>query len=216
MNIYTIKILLYILPLLLLSCSDNPASSLNHWQRICCRDDGLNQRVPLYRAQIPVYWEVKEPQPQESIADTTKPLCELFIRESSATIRIVVHSFPPMEGDKKIPPIAQINRWKGQFDEIDPTHMRLLAYSHGGFSGLCFSAQGVIKGTPMTILGWSMQLASEYDRQMSWDESFISNQKRADYTIKAVGPVSMMNKYKKEIERFAHSFELIDELPFPL
>ena len=38
-------------------------------------------------------------------------------------------------------------------------------------------------------------------------------QKRADYTIKAVGLPALINQYRQEIIQFADSFELKDELP---
>ncbi len=57
-----------------------------------------------------------------------------------------------------------------------------------------------------------MQLAPAYERQLSLARQPHDNLKRADYTIKSVGPPDLMHKHRADILAFAQSFEMIDEL----
>lgn len=194
---------------LFFSC-ENPSSEKfllpYSWQIITSRDEeNPSERKPLYRAKVPTYWIRQDPLPTTSIADTTKPLCEFYIEEEGQHIHLTIHNFP----EQRIPPMAQINRWLQQFEERKPTHTSISALSHGGFAGLLLEAEGIFKAKPAKVLGWSMQLASEFYQQLE------KTQKKADYTIKAVGPPDLVNQHRESIGVFADSFELIDELPSP-
>lgn len=171
---------------------------------IPARDDGQSLDRPLiYRALAPQNWIRLELDPASSIADSTKANCEFQIEEGEEKIRITCHTFPILEG-KRIPPQAQIARWKRQLENLDQLSVHVTPNSHGGFSGLFFEGEG----NQVKVLGWSMQLGEVYLRQLG-----LEKEKRADYTIKAVGPPSMIEKHRHEIIQFANSFELIDELP---
>jgi hypothetical protein len=191
-----------------------PASN---WQLIAGRDEGQAAERPLlYRACVPSNWIRQDPSTSASIADTTKSICEFYIQEEGQNIRLTIHTFPIIQGHMRIPPQAQIARWKKQFEELDPLASHILPESHGGFSGLYFEGQGILQGSPTKVMGWSMQLASGYERQLSQGQQPLDRLKRADYTIKASGPPVLMDTHRAAIMAFARSFELIDELPSPL
>lgn len=175
------------------------------WQIIAGRENGSFERLPLYRAQVPKHW--KRVDPTGSIIDTKKPLCEWELEKNGETIRIAVHNFPTDTIETRIPPQAQVMRWKGQFEELEPASVLSETFTHGGFVGLFFEGTGVLKGKPQTVIGWAMQLAALYYPKVE------DRQVRADYTIKGVGDPEMIAMYRKEIVAFARSFELINELP---
>lgn len=183
---------------------------------ISARDDGQSlDRPHIYRAIVPANWECRPLLALESIADTTKPNCEFFIRENGQTIRITIHTFPASDIDKRIPPQAQITRWKKQIAQMDPLSASVTPISYGGFGGLRFEGEGLVNDIPTKIMGWSMQLAPIYLRQLGLERQPHDRLKQADFTIKAVGPPFMMKQHRSAIEIFAESFELIDELPGP-
>lgn len=185
-----------------------PEIASSYWQTINSRDDGdPSSRYPLYRAKIPLNWKRIDPLSDESIVDTTKSLCEFLFEEGK--IRITIHNFPIEPDQPRIPPIAQINRWRSQFESIDPAFTNLIAQSYGGFIGYFLDCEGLFKNEETRLLGWAMQLAPEYDQQIGHS---ISKEKRADYTIKVLGMPKMISRYREEIINFANSFELIEEL----
>lgn len=200
----------------LTSCTPaQPPMTLNQ-QCFKGRDNGQSRERPLlYRALVPSHWIRQDPLEIESIADTTKAICEFYIHEGHESIRLTIHTFPITQDNMRIPPQAQITRWKRQFEELDPIATHTLPDAHGGFSGLFFEGQGILQGNATTVLGWSMQLASIYERQLSQGKNPLDLHKRADYTIKASAPPHLMTQHRSEIVAFAHSFELIDELPAP-
>ena len=202
----------------LTSCHQpTPPLPSSNWQLIAGRDEGqANERPVLYRALVPFNWVRKDPPVTESIADTTKSICEFYIQDEGQTIRLTLHSFPIMQSNQRIPPPAQIARWKRQFEELDLLATHVLPDSHGGFSGLYFEGQGILQGQPTKVMGWSMQLASSYERKLSHERDPHDRCKRADYTIKASGPPALMDQHRAALLAFARSFELIDELPSPL
>lgn len=193
----------------------NPAPSSSNWQLITGRDNGNPaSRTPLYQVKVPSHWIRQDPLITESIQDTKKATCEFYIKQGEEQIRITIHQFPIINEKTRIPAQAQIQRWKQQFTFLDPTLTNLTPSSHGGFVGLCLEAEGVMENKPVKVLAWSMHLAPRYVRQLE----FLSpdmQQKRADYTIKAVGLPALINQYRQEIIQFADSFELKDELPCP-
>ena len=187
------------------------------WQSFTGRDNGLSLNRPLlYRACVPAQWIRHDPPLTESIADTMRAICEFYIHDRDQSIRITLHTFPILQETMRIPPHAQIQRWKGQFEELDVLTVNTLPEAQGGFSGLFFEGEGKMQGKEMYVMGWSMQLAPLYERQLAQGKHPLDQSKRADYTIKASGPPSLMRQYRADILSFAHSFELIDELPTSL
>lgn len=202
----------------LTSCSDQSNESVNHvWQTMAARNNTHSQFRPLiYHAVVPPKWIRIDPDSTISILDTTQAICEYWIHEQDDKIRITIHTFPIHESIPRIPPIAQINRWKTQFDQLDSLDILITPQSHGGFTGLYFEATGIYQNMPNTMMGWSMQLATEFERKLSLHRSPLDSYKLADFTIKVVGTPSMIERYKPDITQFAKSFELMDELPLPL
>ncbi|CUI16415.1 conserved hypothetical protein [Candidatus Protochlamydia naegleriophila] len=203
----------------LFGCSDGSKQSTEQsWQNINAREEAANEpRSPLYRALAPISWICHTPSPSDSLLDTTKSVCEFFIQDGTEKLRLTIHTFPVNEVQPRIPPLAQITRWKTQFEELDPLTIQVIPQSQGGFVGLLLEAEGLYQGQLQKMLGWSMQLAPEYDRQLQNKSDLLKNRlRRADYTIKIVGPTLLINKHRKALLHFANSFELIDELPTPL
>lgn len=197
---------LTIFSLILTSCTSNESSPLStastRWIEINDRN-----HQPLYRAKVPLGWNRQSPLSTDSLSDTTKAIEEFTTAEGN--LRIVIHNFPSDMLEDRIPPQAQINRWKQQFSFLNVEDVVVAPQARGGFSGLFFSASGVREGRPYSILAWSMQLAPEHYRQL------CCRQMRADYTIKAMGSPILIDKHREEIEAFASSFELIQEIPTP-
>lgn len=193
--------------LLLISGCQNSSTERGIWIDIPERSP---QQEMIYRVNMPTTWEKKSFNRDESLEDTKKPNAEFFIREGRSFIRITIHTFPFQGLETRIPPQAQIARWKQQLEPIDPLSYSSSSCSHGGFSGLFFEGEGTHENQRVKVIGWSMQLAPLFLPHLP--EGLT---KRADYTIKASGPPSLIDKYRKEIIHFGNSFELIDELPSP-
>lgn len=170
------------------------------------RDKGDGLLQPLYRSSVPISWVRQDPI--GSITDTTEANCTFFILEGEEKVKITFHTFPIENDEIRIPPEAQIARWKRQLEKGDPLQLILQPVSQGGFSGLFFEGEGEMKGKQTKVLGWSMKLADEYLRKLKIDSPM-----RADFTIKAVGTPLMIDKHRTAIIHFASHFELIDELP---
>ena len=170
-----------------------------------------SDRHPLYRIKGPASWIHIIPPESESLIDTTKALTEFLIQDDGSTIRITIHNFPSEKIESRIPPIAQIARWKQQFSHLDPMSIVVSPQSYSGFVGLFFEGSGTINHEPTTVMGWSMQLDPNHYRTLS-HPAYLP-QLRSDVTIKAVGPKNLMAKHYASIYAFARSFELIDEIP---
>lgn len=204
-------------------CTQGPEKKMTT-QWIHGRNDELTLDRPLlYRAVTQADWIRKDPLEGDSLNDTTKSICEFYIRENDQSIRITLHTFPirkefmsnlSISSISSISPQAQVARWKDQFEEIDLISVQVKPVSQGGFSGLFFEGQGKIKGISTQVMGWSMQLAPIYARQLSQSKNPQDFNKCADYTIKASGPPELLNKHRRELMAFSKTFELIDELPF--
>jgi len=206
------RLMIYLLPLILIllsSCQSEKVASPSQWHAIVSRD---NQTF-VYRAYVPTDWTRQDPDPQTSLEDTKIPVCEFFITQGDERIRLTIHLFPYTSYDSRVPPKAQIARWKKQFETFDALSSATTPCSHGGFYGLCFEGTGEQNSQPTKVLGWSMQLAQLYDQSLEFQGDAL---KRADYTIKAVGPPSFMTQKQAQITAFAESFELIDELSIAL
>lgn len=165
--------------------------------------------VALYQADVPLSWKRVDPKEISTLNDTTKAICEFFIEDPAGTIRITVHNFPSISLDQRIPPEAQILRWKNQIKgKTSET-----AVAHDGFGGYFFQGKGVIENKEATVLGWAMQLSPIHYQAITSKQPIHYDQMRADYTIKAVGPSELMSRHQSEITHFADSFRLIKEIP---
>ncbi|MBA2368944.1 MAG: hypothetical protein H0V82_07980 [Candidatus Protochlamydia sp.] len=199
----------FLLPFLV-SCSKEALPFDAEWQTFNAREETENgERMAIYRAKVPSYWTRIDPSPKESLLDTKKPICEFIIEEN---VRLTIHTFYT-----RISPFAQISRWKAQFQELNSFSAVTTPRSQGGFVGLFFEGEGQYQGKAQKMMGWSMRLAPEYDQKLELSPNLMKNRlQRADYTIKVVGPVEMVDRHRKGLLLFANSFELIDELPAPL
>ncbi len=213
---------IYLFPifsLIFFSCSEHQddQSAAIAWQEITGRDSGSpTKRTPIYRVKVPLSWSRQNPSPLESLEDTTKALCKFKITDTDQNITIAIHNFPSENLNARIPPSAQIARWKQQFESLEPCSAVLNPQAYGGFSGIFFEGTGMLDGKRTTIFGWAMQLAPEHYQNLlsqTQNEDLHAKQQQADYTIKAVGPEKLMSKHKQTIFAFANSFELIEELP---
>lgn len=178
-------------------------------------DDTSLDRPIIYQLKLPPHW-IYKPIENQSLTDTTLPIAEFYIRENEESIRITLHNFPTDQMEKRIPPVAQLNRWKGQFEKLDQPSLIVKNQSFGGYQGLYFEALGEMKNASTRVIGWSMQLAPEHFRMLSRLTPKIiekrHHQMRGDITIKAVGPNELMKKNKIALTSFARSFKLIDEI----
>lgn len=186
-------------------------------QVVMGRNDEQGGRFPVYRVKAPDNWIRRDPLPDESLIDTKKALCEFIILDEDKAIHIVLHNFPSRSPEDRIPPAAQTARWRGQFDSLDLVDTSLQPQSFSGYSGLLLTANGIMKGEATTVLGWGLQLPMEHYRALTLtatpENQRLYEQMRADVTIKATGPQSLIEKHKKTIIAFAHTFELIEEIP---
>ncbi|QLH34842.1 MAG: hypothetical protein HWD61_00800 [Parachlamydiaceae bacterium] len=185
---------------------------------IAGRDHAPNSSKPLiYRVKVPNDWIVQIPSAQNSLSDTTKALAEFFIIDGNQSIRIAIHNFPSDKMTQRIPPIAQLNRWKKQFQSVDPVSFRILPQAFAGYSGFRIEAKGLLGNVKSALLGWALQLSSEHYQALSHSNSPLLalkyRQMRADVTIKATGEESLMDQHKQDIIAFARSFQLIDDIP---
>lgn len=200
---------MYICPIFVLflslfvGCSEQPTSPSYTSQIICGRT-----QAPLYRAKVPMHWSRQDPHP-EALADTRNGLCEFHLIDKEGLVRVVVHNFPYEKREQSIPPEAQVARWKRQFSSLDTIASSATPDGRGGFVGLFFEGSGILNSQETTVLAWAMQLAPEHYSKLNKDQPELW----ADYTIKATGPSDLVGKHREEIILFAHSFELITELP---
>ncbi len=173
--------------------------------------------IPIYQVEVPSFWRIQQPPHNESLIDTKLPLCECFIEEDDQKIRITIHNFPTENMEERIPPMAQIARWKQQFKKLDESSVAITPQAFSGFVGFLFEATGIINDEETRMMGWSMQLDAEHYRHLLFAESLKLSkefgQMRSDFTIKAVGPSRLIQKYRNDIFSFARHFELIKEIP---
>ena len=210
-------------------CGTKPETPHTTWQEIQGRDpqegDQKTTRDLLYRVRVPAEWVRRDPAPQDSNADTTKPNCEFLIGEGKEAVRVTIHTFPSKTIERRIPPSAQIARWQNQFSSLNTSQTVVEPEARGGFFGLFFEGHGKMQkkesseqNTTTAVLGWAMQLDFEHYETLTHmagtpKKQELYEQMRADYTIKATGSEGAIAKHKKEITAFAKSFELINEVP---
>jgi hypothetical protein len=210
--------LLFVIFIILCGCTNQKTTGNYTWEHFCCRDEGdPTQRLPLYRAKVPSYWTRKNPDSKISILDSTQPNVEFIIATPhlNYSIHVTVHTFPTDTIEKRIPPQAQINRWKQQFADLDPTSVKVIPRARGGFSGLYFYGEGVRHEKEHAVLAYSMEIAPAHWVILQPNEraSFKQKQMAASYTIKAQGHPEDLRAHQNEIIMFANSFELIEEIP---
>jgi hypothetical protein len=180
-------------------------SLLGQWQEISARD-----HLPIYRIDVPGGWSRLDPSDQMDLSDTREPICSF----SLGSILMVIHNFPSIRADERIPPGAQVQRWQQQFSSLDSVPVRINQTAFSGYAGLFFSAQGKQKKRHLGVIAWSVLLDPEHYRLLARSES--SEQKRADITIKVTGVPEQLELYRDEIASFAESFELIEGIPMRL
>lgn len=162
--------------------------------------------TPVYRARVPHDWQRHDPSPATDLTDTTQAIARFTIQDGDAHIDINIHNFPSDTLEQRIPPSAQVARWQRQLATTSEAAIVVNPTAHGGFSGLEFTAPGV--------MAWSLQITPDHYRSLSKPpDTPLQRQMRADYTIKVTGPPHMVSHYAQEIEVFARSFELIEEIP---
>lgn len=202
------------------SCTnDNEHQKNAAWQNIQGRDDGVASfsRQPIYRIKALDAWSRMDPIDNISISDTMLPIVEYFIPNTD--IHITIHNFPSDEVTTRIPPLAQTARWERQFEEIDPTSIFLKPQSFNGFVGLRFEAIGLIHAKETMIIAWALQLGEEHFHQYIQPTNLKNSsdiQIRSDVTIKISGSPQNLKTHASDIDFFARSFELIDEIPVKL
>lgn len=186
------------------SCQKEDISPQVAWEEINGRDEGTSlERQPVYRVKVPLSWKRIDPTPLDSIADTRLPLVEYLI----SPIHITIHNFPIDEIEARISPISQVTRWQKQFQEVDTASVRTKPQAFSGFVGIRFEAIGIQHEKETMYLAWALQMGDAHLLELT------DRQKRGDVTIKVVGPPSAIKSHLSEIEAFARSFELIDEIP---
>lgn len=161
---------------------------------------GREGEQPIYQAEIPLSWKKIDPKSHQNLTDTTLPICSF----EAGNILITVHNFPYSTLEQRIPPSAQIARWKEQFQIHDGD---VTPSAHGGFGGYRLEAQDP-NGKGM--IAYAMQMTPILFRILS------NPQIKADYTIKAVGPIAEIESEKDAIDAFALSFELKEPIDSPL
>jgi hypothetical protein len=172
-----------------------PVVIKTHQMTICGRDAG----PPIYQAEVPLSWKRIDPHSRQNLSDTTLPICSFVV----GNVLITFHNFPYSSLEQRIPPSLQIERWKAQFQvhngDVSPV-------AHGGFGGFRLEVQDPFG---KAMIGYAMQMTPLLFRVLS------NPQIKADYTIKAVGPISEIEAEKYAIDAFANSFELKDPIPSP-
>lgn len=184
----------------LFSCSTQKEARIP-WQTIQGRDRSVTR--PLYRARAPLDWGRADPSDQDNLSDTTLPIATFYIHEETP-IRVTVHNFPYTDKKERIPPQAQVARWKRQQKATSITPV-----AHGGFYGLFFESD--------EALAWSMKIGEPYEQlfETRLTATPFTRALRADYTIKATGNKETLEKHRDALIAFARSFEWVEEMPQP-
>lgn len=209
------KLIFFFITVVLLSCSQQ--DSHNTMLKVV-EVAGRNEERPIiYRVKIPSSWQQQNLPYHESLTDTTKAIAEFFIIDDGEKIRITIHNFPSDSMEQRIPPMSQISRWKKQFQSLDPSTVAIEPQAFGGYYGFLLEATGLMQGVRTSILGWSLQLAPEHYQNLIYADTktlgIRYREMRGDVTIKIIGPENLMNKHRDDIISFAHSFQLIDDIP---
>jgi hypothetical protein len=190
-------ITLFIL-VLFTGCSSQEDTKHTNYQQV----KGRNQEIS-YQINAPKDW--KKIDPETPPLDTKLPICEFYIEDPEGSIRITVHNFPSKSLEDRIPPLSQIARWKKQ---LNMQSENITPQSFSGYVGYLFEGDD----GETAMMGWIMQLGPQQYSRLTFQD--IPAEWRSDVTIKAQGPLSLMQKNRHNITRFARSFELVQEIPF--
>lgn len=147
---------------------------------------GRYTKRALYQTEVPLHWQRIEPE--GDLRDTKIPIVSYQIEDALLTL----HTFPYSSFEMRIPPEAQVERWKRQFNNAG----EVTQVAHGGFGGFRHEIEG-------EMIGYAMQLSPVLFK------AILDQDIRADYTIKCVGPQITLEKYRDEIDDFATNFEWI-------
>lgn len=190
--------------LLCTACGQGVQPPKAAWQSIPGRDIAVSESI--YRARVPASWQRQPPLADAQREDTMLPICRYHIDDEEGQIAITVHNFPTDSARDRVPCVSQVERWQRQTGSRAQSSDLVQPVAHGGFVGLSYCADGV--------RAWSFDMADEHYHTLSQSpESKLKRQMRADCTIKATGPESALQRHDREITAFAHSFELINEIP---
>ena len=181
-------------------CSTEPPTSGN----VTTISGREPERFPLYRVSIPDGWEIIHPDPDIALTDSRLALLEC---RSGDSLRVVFHNFPSADLTQRIPPQAQVERWKKQLDQIQTASVITTPQSFSGYTGLLLQAEG--KDT--AVMGWALQIGADHYRNFSYSD--LPEQMRADITIKATGTPLEIARNRAKLQSMARSFELIEEIP---
>lgn len=175
------------------------------------------ERVAVYQIRVPQTWVRRDPLPQDPIEDTTQALCEFLINDPDGIIRIAVHNFPSDEAETRIPPAAQVARWKQQLGNEKSDEWVETPVAFAGYSGVEFLGTGKKEEQEIRVFALALQLGHEHFKNLSVPETSSQalryRQMRGDVTLKALGPAAAMEKQREAILKAFRSFELIDEIP---
>lgn len=180
------------------------------------RAEPTSHSFPLYRFAPPRGWTRMDSGLPAS-EDTMKPLAHFSLRVGEEQLDLTVHNFPVDRIEERTPLQAQIARWKGQFDTIEPTSIHTRPQAFGGFVGLAFEAEGTRQQAPYAVMAWTMQLAPQFYTALELldtpQKHFKTRQLYADFTIKAYGSPKLLAQERVPIEAAARSLALEEELP---
>lgn len=124
---------------------------------------------------------------------------------------VTFHTFPSDSLDKRIPPTAQIERWKKQLNGKESEITPYTRCGFGGFRIVCFEEKGMI--------GYAMQLTPPLFQAMLYPHSKLEDvyftEMRSDYTVKAVGSGKALENEAVNIDSFVKSLKWIYPLRSP-
>lgn len=198
---------LFFLLLFVSSCSTHKTPK----NRVATLIHGRNLNLPpVYRVKLPYGWKEIPLSPHIDRSDTTQPIATFEIAEENGTIHIVIHNFPT---ETQVPVKLQAERWQRQFDLSHSLFISSLPQAFSGYVGLLFEGSGEVKGRPLKVMAWALNLGEEHYQMLSHHLTALNYESRAQVTIKASGPERLMKKHKKSISAFAKSFELVEPIP---
>lgn len=205
---FSLKHRLAVLLFLLLTACDEFVSQDHHGELISGRDNGTPPyaRENLWRIKRPLPWNRKK-EPSGSIQDSRIAVAEFQIGEGEQAISVFIHSFPSNSEEERIPPMAQVNRWKEQLDKSTPLEFHLSRQAFSGYAGLLLDARGKKNGKDVRMLAWALSLSPKNYYVLGGGE------RASDIIIKVLGDEESVDLHEEEIRSFARSFELIEAIP---
>ncbi|MEC7840502.1 MAG: hypothetical protein VX777_10735 [Chlamydiota bacterium] len=178
---------------------------------------GRTNTGPIYQIKVPVSWTQIPPTASDPLLDTKVPIYSFFFQSGEDAATVTIHNFPSNNIADRIPPMAQVIRWKEQFKDINETELSITPQSFGGYAGYRFEGAGSTEGGSSSVIAWAMQLPPEHYHSLNFplkdSSAEVRNQMKADYTIKIVGSYKMLMEHKNTIDKAARSFRLIKEIP---